>query len=304
MSHPLKGLPLAVALFACLAGAHCDRFYTVSARLPLIAPVDSACLHSTITSLADRGRVVHGTRKGTGKVEFFAYNRSGWENVDQVVHGDSSAFLVAGHARINHGFVRNEQDSIGSALGTFLVGMREACGGRSPPGVRGVTVAGNNPSFEAWSVEGTNRRLSLRWSIDHYVLRLDTLVDRWSPRSPWVEVDHVNLPRPPRGFSIATECARGDSLPAGKVFAAVRTTDAAFYTDVLQAWDLDVGRLRIVPGRVQGVRCRNTAWGSAVPTASREAEAAALTFTPAPEARGSTFMAPPTSWNGAQFPPS
>ena len=60
----------------------------------------------------------------------------------------------------------------------------------------------------------------------------------------------------------------------------MRTTGAAYYTDVRRAWDLDSTTHRIIPVRTDGVRCRNTGWSSPLPAAAPELEAAALTFAP------------------------
>jgi hypothetical protein len=97
---------------------------------------------------------------------------------------------------------------------------------------------------------------------------------RWIPESP------VIIPLPPVAYHFTTVCGRGDTVPNGTIVAEVRTTDAAFYTDVRRAWQLDSATRRIFPTRTDGVRCRNAAWTSRIASASYKAEVAALSFTP------------------------
>lgn len=274
---------LLVSCFVLGLGATCDRFVGVGARLPLVAPVDTACLHSTLARSAPHRKVGREAVKRDGQLLAIGYGTrdSDSKNVSEVVRLDSSAYLVSGYGRVNAGFVREEQDSIGFALGAFLLGVRDSCGGRSPRGSRTFTVQGNDPLYEAWPAPGTNRRVSLQWTIDHYLLQLDTLAERPDPRyTPWVRAALVKIARPPKGFAIATECARDDSLLPGSVVAIVPATDNGFSADVLQAWDVDLTTLRITPGRTEGVQCGRG--DTPVPTATRAVRAAALSFSPPP----------------------
>ena len=59
---------------------------------------------------------------------------TGWENVEQVVLKDSTVFLRTQFHQTGIKFTRDEADSIGSALGGFLVQIRDECRGASPAG--------------------------------------------------------------------------------------------------------------------------------------------------------------------------
>lgn len=278
----MKVRHLALCVAATL-GLQCDRFFTVSARLPLAHPIDTTCLRAGLEHKVPGASVHRRVERREGQPIAVGYDVRGgnWDNVVQVVRSDSSALLVTGYGRINRTFVRDEQDSISGALGDALIRVRDACGGTAPPAARGVTTTADDPPREAWLTPDGNRRAVLRWDIDHYVLELDTLASHPDPRfPPWVPAASRRIEKPPKGFTLATFCNRADTLAVGSVVATVPNKDRAFFAAVRSAWDLDFDGLRIESGMPDGVQCRKD--DVLVPTASRAEYAAAIGFAPPP----------------------
>ena len=66
-----------------------------------------------------------------------------------------------------------------------------------------------------------------------------------------------------RGYRIATDCARGDSVPNGTILAIVEDTQTEEYKNIHRAWRLDTATLRISElASVAGLRCINPGWGT------------------------------------------
>jgi hypothetical protein len=284
---------------ACLGLGTCDYWSTIGARLPLVAPLDSACLRAQISEVAMDRKVRRETLQRADDTPYaVTYGVRGEDgaSVSQVDQGDSSAYLETGYIRINQGVSGEEQDSIGLALGRFLAHTRDACGGATPPEAKGLAVRGSDPPYQAWLIQGTNARVVVRRMMGQYVLQLDTLDEhpgRWSPR--WLRVDAVKVPPVTKNHVIATECVRAHSARTGSVLAVVRATNAAVHEAPALVWDLDLEGPRFVPGDTDGVQCRNSAWSSPVPLAAPGREAAARTFTPTPGRARIYVFAPASS---------
>jgi hypothetical protein len=305
--------PLSVALSASIALVltACDIFYVAHASVPLIAPIDTSCLRSTLERGAPhRPQRVGGQSKEDRSVSVYStpamfHNR--WETVLQVaerdssvhlgkVYRDSSASLHASIVQVNRRFAQADVPLTGAELAASLLEVRDACGGQSPGGERLFSVGINEWPYEAWVVRGTNSRVSMRLTVDsrryklqwpsepgRFVLHADTLADDPPARYPkWIEVDSIQLPSPPKAATRALECWRGDSLPTGNLVAYVRRTDTQYFKDIFGAWALDRAALRLQPVSSDGIECLNTAWGSVLSHAPRELRATALTFHPAP----------------------
>ena len=87
------------------------------------------------------------------------------------------------------------------------------------------------------------------------------MADRTAASYPnWIEVDSVELPSPPKGATRASECWRGDSLPARNILAYVRRTKTQYFKDVLQTWTLDRAAFRLPSASPEGIECLNTQW--------------------------------------------
>jgi hypothetical protein len=306
-------LPLALCAALSPALGACDVFYFAHARVPLIAPVDTTCLRSTLAR-GTQHRLRHSVERQLegGRAAVVAYTTEGlfnnrWETVTQVVrrdssvhrgsvYRDSSASLGASVVQVNRRFPPTQGPLTAAELARFLLDVRDACGGRSPGGERLFSLEVSETPYSAWVVRGTGGRVSLRLTVEgrrywiqmltrnagRYVLHADTLSDQSEPRFPsWLEADTMTLPSPSTRTTVATECWRGDSLPTGDLVALARETDTKYLTDVLDAWALDRTAVRIRPVPVDGVECSHGDWGI-LPDAPRALRSAALTFRPAP----------------------
>lgn len=286
-----------IAIASSIALAACDTLYYVSARTPLVTPLDVSCLRSTLGQIT--GREIRYTTSGEGTAHTFESRggpKSQRRGFTQRIQPDGGVQLGTGVSRFNRPYRPGEADTLGSLFATLLRGMRDSCGGQTPPTKRALVVfAANDPTYEMWSVPGTEGRVLARWTVENrrwriapiskgpQELRLDTLADRSPPGYlGYLRADVVQIPRPPAGYYVATECRRGGSLAPGLVVAVVRGTNTAFHNDVVDVWDLDGAVARILPGRPAGVRCGNPAWSTTLPLATWEQQAAALTFTPSP----------------------
>ncbi len=219
----------------CLAGSMsaCDHFLFLTARLPLIAPVDSVCIKRF--------------------------------DLEQVVHRESLTYLVTGTVKINQRFGRGESERLGRLYGQQLMRARDACGGHSPAS-KGLTINSDDPPAEIWSVKGAAGAVWMRWTAEslswtlhfptgkkHYVLIVDTLPEGADFQcAPWLPVERIGIPAPPSGYEFATECSR-DGSP-GTIVAFGKDTDAPFYSRLSSLWELDLRTLHLSPGDTAGVR--------------------------------------------------
>ena len=259
----MKAGPLVWCATLCLAGsaAACDHFLFLTARLPLIAPVDSGCIKRF--------------------------------DLDQVVQRESLTYLVTGTVKINQRFAHGESEQLGRLFGVQLMRARDACGGHSPA-AKGLTINSDDPPAEIWSVKGAAGAVWMRWTAEslswtlhfptgkrHYVLQVDTVPPGASFQyTPWLPVDRLGIPAPPRGYVFATDCSR-DGSP-GTIVAFGKDTDGPFHSRLASLWELDLSTLHLSPGDTAGVRCWNAMWRSRLPVASRDLQVAALTFVPTP----------------------
>ena len=299
------------ASFAAMLTA-CDVFYFAHASVPLIAPVDTACLRAALERGGPQRPQRMGGKQVGGDQQVSVYStpamfHNRWETVVQVaerdsslhlgkVYRDSSASLHASIVQVNRRFAQSDVPLTGAQLAASLLDVRDACGGQSPSGERLFSVEINEWPYETWAVRGTNsrsamrltvqdRRYHLQWPSEagQFVLHADTMADQTAAGFPkWIEVDSVELPSPPKGVARASECWRGDSLPSGNILAYVRSTETQYFNDVLQAWALDRAAFRLRSVSTDGIECLNTGWGSVLPHAPRVLRATALTFHPAP----------------------
>ena len=309
----MKRRLLTLALSASLAhmlGA-CHVYYFAHARVPLSAPVDTACLRSTLAD-GTRHRLLDSRQLEGGRTAVVAYStpamfHNRWEIVTQVVRRDSSvhrgkvyldssATLGATYVQLDRRIEPGQGALTTAQMARFLLDVRDACGGRSPGGERLFSVEVEETPYRAWVVRGTSGRIAMRLTVHsrlyrlhwprnsgRYVLRVDTLADDSEPRYlRWLEADTLALTSPEKGTTLATECWRGDSLSAGSLVALTRDTDTQYFTDVLDAWALDRSALRLRPVPVDRIECLNTDWDPVLPDAPRVLRSAALTFRPSP----------------------
>jgi hypothetical protein len=257
----MKAGPLVWCATLCLAGsvAACDHFLFLTARLPLIAPVDSGCIKRF--------------------------------DLDQVVQRESLTYLVTGTVKINQRFARGESEQLGRLFGVQLMRARDTCGGHSPP-AKGLTINSDDPPAEIWSVKGAAGAVWMRWTAEslswtlhfptgkrHYVLQVDTVPGSAEFQyTPWLPVERLGIPAPPRGYVFATNCSRVGS--PGTIVAFGKDTDGPFHSRLSSLWELDLSTLHLNPGDTAGVRCWNATWRSRLPAASRDLQVAALSFAP------------------------
>jgi hypothetical protein len=157
--------------------ASCDTYYSVSARAPMIEPVDPACLRSSLVRLTGQ-EVAHVQRQGPDREQIasITYSTASYRtNLAQVVRRDSSVYLVAEFGRVHQEFVADQADSAISALSDLVLGVRDSCGGSAPSGVRDLIMWSSTPSYEAWFAPGTTARVSVQRAMDRYRLQVDTL---------------------------------------------------------------------------------------------------------------------------------
>ena len=134
-----------VAITISLACAGCDPITYARATVPLVAPVDSGCLERTLTmrfGRADMAPFIQESVGGSPRMLTFYYHRSMFRQT----YGDTGISSLFGARSVGDGiFValwppHARLDSVGHALGTELLALRNACGGRTPPGVDEVTI--------------------------------------------------------------------------------------------------------------------------------------------------------------------
>jgi hypothetical protein len=257
----MKAGPLVCCAALCLAGsvAACDHFLFLTARLPLVAPVDSGCIKRF--------------------------------DLDQVVQRESLTYLVTGTVKINQRFAHGESEQLGRLFGVQLMRARDACGGHSPA-AKGLTINSDDPPAEIWSVKGAAGAVWMRWTAEslswtlhfptgkgHYVLQVDTVpVSANFQYTTWLPVDRLGIPPPPSGYVFATDCSR-DGSP-GTLVGFARDADGPFYSGLSSLWGLDLTTLHLGPADTAGVRCPNPKWRSRLPAASHDLQVAALTFAP------------------------
>lgn len=315
---PARARLLALALAPALGG--CDAIYIARARVPLVAPMASACLRSTLprgaqhrlrtdaSSAADSAR--------TGGVEAFvgdAMFHNAWENAAQTAQRDSgvyrgvayrdSAFALGADAvRINRRFTQSDGPLTGAELVGHLLAVRDACGGRSPADEPLFIVDVDETPFHAWALGGAGGRAAMRLTVEgrrywlqqivrepgRYALHLDTLASDADPRHPrWLQADSATLPTPAKGEALATRCWRDgrDGLASaeyGDIVALVRATDTPYFADARAAWTGDAASHRVREiVPADGIRCENPQWGAVLPGAPRALRQDALRFRPA-----------------------
>jgi uncharacterized protein DUF2846 len=301
--------PLVLSLVATLGA--CDVFYFAEARLPLVAPVDDKCLRSKIANGPQRWREAD-VIQGEGRPTVVAHStpsmfHNHWDIVAQVVerdsgvyrdtiYRDSSASLRAGYVQVNRRFEAKNTPLVSAELARLLLEVRDACGGQSPKGERVFSAVISGHPYRMWVVPGTKGRVAMRLTADsvryfgpiqrntgRQVLHLDTLSqDSDSRRLVWLQADSVELPPKPKGTTVATNCWHGDSPETGDLLVFVKDTDTPYHSEVVAAWTLDAGALRLQQISGAGIECRNDSWGSVLTSAPRALRAAALTFHPQP----------------------
>ena len=304
---------LAVACLTMLAptlGA-CHRYYFAGATVPLVAPLDSACMRSAV---ADRGGHRPLATRGIGddRTSVVAYStpamfHSQWQTVAQVVqrdssihlgrtYRDSSVTLGSSYVQLDRRIELRQGLLLTADMARSLLDLRDACDGTSPGGERLFSVGVSETPYQAWMVRGTDSRVVMRLTTDSiryrmtfpmnagvYTLRADTLARGAEPRFPrWLEADTMRVTAPGKGTALATECWRGDSHPSGDLVALMRRTDSQYLIEAIQAWALDRQAVRLGPVHLDGIECLNPGWGAGLPAAPRAVRSAALTFKPSP----------------------
>ena len=127
------------ALVGCLSVLSCDPYVFARARAPLVAPVDSACMMDALAR-----------RLGPPKLPPHLEKRTRWTPAELSLHYGPALFAqtyadtgaatlsatqtVATGLRAVFGPPRRAQDSVSRQLGRDLLAVRDACGGRTPPG--------------------------------------------------------------------------------------------------------------------------------------------------------------------------
>ena len=140
---------LSVTISLCSLFSGCDVPITYAkATVPLVAPVDSTCLERALTTRfgpADMKPFVEepvGTREKSPLMLTFYYHRSMFRQT----YGDTGLSSLFGAKSVGDGIFtalwppHARLDSVGHALGVELLELRNACGGRTPPGVDEVTI--------------------------------------------------------------------------------------------------------------------------------------------------------------------
>jgi hypothetical protein len=122
--------------------ASCDTYYSVSARAPMIEPLDPACLRSSFVRLTGQG-VAHVQRQGPDREQMasITYSTASYRtNLAQVVRRDSSVYLVAEFGRVHqeHPVVRG------------MVRPRNDCPGIGSTGNGSIPAAGRHPRPSGW----------------------------------------------------------------------------------------------------------------------------------------------------------
>src|SRR5688500_4500903 len=307
MRHRTIALAFAALLSQSLGACHV--YYMAHARVPLAAPLDSACMRS---KLGERSRPLATREVADGRTSVEAYStpamfHTQWEVVAQVaqhdsslhlgkVYRDSTATLAATYVQLDRR-IETEQGKLTTAdMARSLLDIRDACGGSSPDGERTFYNEVWETPYRAWSVQGTGNRAIMRLTNDsvqyrwhwrrnsgRYVLRLDTLAMGSEPRFPrWIEADTATLTTPGENTMLATECWRGDTVSRGDLVALVREAETQYLLDVIESWALDRSAMRIKPVPIDGIQCRNSDRHSLLPGVPRELRNSALTFRPSP----------------------
>lgn len=187
---------------------------------------------------------------------------------------DSVRYVEASLGYLNRRPRRRESDSLASVLAADVRAHHVTCEPAATPAERRLIVISHPAPYIAWSVAGTGERVWLRSLVDstrwighlwtgkgRRMLQVDTLVlDSARSGMSWVTVQRLPIPDIPKGYAIATECARGDSPPTGRVVAVVRNRRGNLQPPILRVWELDVAALRLSEGPTSGVRCVNTPW--------------------------------------------
>ena len=224
----------------CVSTIACDHLLTVRARVPVPAPVTSDCLSSGMRA---------------------------------TVEPDSVRFIEASLSVINQRLGAERSEEFARTLVGTVLRARSTCDLTRAPEARGVAIRSDDPPLEAWSIPATGGRTwlrvtgdSVRWFLHFpggprsYLLSVDTLTSDSDLDSPtWLTVDMLRLPKPGRGFKIATDCARGDSLH-GHIIAVVPAKSPSPRRYATAAWQLDVSALRLREASPADVWCRTPAW--------------------------------------------
>ena len=307
MKHRSAALAL-LALLSPTLGA-CHVYYMAHARVPLLAPLDSACMRNALDA---RSRPIHSRKFAEGRTSVVAYStpamfHSQWEVVAHVaqrdsslhlgkVYRDSSAFLSATYVQLDRR-IETEQGALTTAdMARSLLDLRDACEGGSPVRERIFENSVWTTPYRAWSVRGTDSRVVMRLTNDSvryrwhfplntgvHVLRVDTLAAGAEPRFPrWIQADSAVLTPPGENSVLATECWRGDTTSSGDLVALVREAETQYLLDVIESWALDRDAMRIRSVTTDGIQCHNSDRQPLLPGASRELRTAALTFRPLP----------------------
>ena len=139
-------IPLAVVLELGVLSSGCDIIIYAKATAPLVAPMDSLCLEEALFHRfgdADEWPVTE-PKRGRWPASFTLYfDRTSFTQT----YADSGFPTLLAATPVGDGILsvlwppHARIDSVGNRLGTELLAVRDACGGRTPPGVEGVTVA-------------------------------------------------------------------------------------------------------------------------------------------------------------------
>jgi len=111
-------------------------------------------------------------------------------------------------------------------------------------------------AYTAWGLRGTKGFLSMSWiGLDkRYLLQLYTIRDSDPPIL--TRVHALRIPSPPPGYRMTNNCAARDSVPNGQLVATVRKLGGQDSVEILRAWRVDIGKLRIVAVPTRAITCR------------------------------------------------
>ncbi len=130
-----------VPLLAVLAGltAQCDFSSMVVVTAPLMRPLPSACIKTTLDTITGRPQtrveVDHAPPKGGHGTIFWLDALTPYRVVEQYEYRDSTATLETYVSRFpGRPFNKAEAESLGKQMGATLLRVRDACGGSAMHG--------------------------------------------------------------------------------------------------------------------------------------------------------------------------
>jgi hypothetical protein len=252
---------LVVCSLALLVSAtSCNSSYVI-VRAPITSALDADCLRKSLGELTNEKTTRSRRLAGKHELRSVAYRlKSGDADLAQVIRRDSSIFLEATYGRANQRFFGDQPDSAVAALTRLLLRVRSTCGGEPPAGAKEVVAVSNDPPSEVWLSSGMRARVSVRQVIDRYRLQVDSLgrpPGDSEADSSWVALDKIMIPRPAKGYVLATECGRNNASADGSIIAVARASKREIYTEIVQAWHLDTTTLRLSAGSTEGIQCRS-----------------------------------------------